>query len=239
MDGHSDQHRASFQEVTAALIAVLLAIALGWRVLDGTANFLVQGWYIPLLAVTAVALLGLAVVAGIPILAGQAGLRERPSARSALGVAIIATPVLLAIVFRPEPLGTSVLADPSTASNVAFSESARSTGGTRNVYQWAYQFQSAPPAELKGQEVDVTGFVYQPTDGSQGRFYVARFVVACCVADAIGVSLPVQWKDAGTLANDSWVQVKGTVGLDASGQPVVLAREITPVGAPSNPYIYP
>jgi uncharacterized membrane protein YcgQ (UPF0703/DUF1980 family) len=67
----------------------------------------------------------------------------------------------------------------------------------------------------------------------------ARFVVACCIADARGVALPVDWPGGEKLPRDSWVRVEGEVGLAANGEPFIRARTVTTIDAPSNPYLYP
>ncbi|MEJ5221819.1 MAG: TIGR03943 family protein, partial [Tepidiforma sp.] len=92
---------------------------------------------------------------------------------------------------------------------------------------------------IAGQPVDVIGFVFRKPDDPPDRLRVARFVVACCIADAQGFTLPVAWKDAGALTNDQWVRVEGRVGIGPDGEPVVLAAAVTPIEAPQNPYIYP
>ena len=62
---------------------------------------------------------------------------------------------------------------------------------------------------------------------------------ACCVADAQGFTLPVEWGDAMSLAGDSWIHLVGTVEMDATGTPVIRAQSVEAIAAPSNPYIYP
>ena len=222
-----------------ALAAAALGLLIAWRLADGTARNLVQGWYVPILAATAVLLLAAAALT-IPV-ALRDGLARwrRPSVAGAVAAAVIGLPLVIAAAFEPRPLASASL-DLSAAAARQFSASASAADpARRNIYQWAYEFETADPAAIAGQPVDVIGFVYRREGDPPERFRVARFVVACCIADAQGFTLPVLWKDASTLANDQWVRVTGRVGIGPDGAPIVLAASVTPIEAPQNPYIYP
>jgi putative membrane protein len=214
-----------------------LGLLLVLRLADGTAGFLVQSWYRPVLFVSALALVALAGVT--VLLAWRSGERfSRPTGAGALTTLLVAIPVVLGFAFKPEPLAGNSL--DSGDSSPQFNASAGSSDpALRNVYQWAYEFETAQPADIVGDPVEVVGFVYHKKDDPAGQFQVARFVVACCVADAQGFSLPVLWKDAAALPADRWVRVKGRVATASDGSALIQATEIEPIEAPSNPYIYP
>ena len=154
---------------------------------------------------------------------------------------LVLIPIVLAIAYKPEPLGSgSIDADDAAGTRAFAASAAASNPAQRNLYQWAYAFQALPAQELIGQPVDIIAFVYHPRGGpAADRFMAARFVVACCVADARGFTLPIQWPQAPTLANDAWVHIKGRVATGPDGALTVQAQAIEQVDAPTNPYIYP
>jgi putative membrane protein len=222
----------------AALLGVLLAV----RIADGSYTALVQAWYEPVLVGTAVVLLGLAAVVSVQAAREKGTLRARltPGALAMIGLA--ALPVAMGLAYQPQPLGTKsleTLQDGGRSSLQFSSTAAGADAAQRNVYQWAYEFANTEPALILGDPVDVTGFVYHAEGEPAGVFSVARFVVACCVADARGFTLPVQWAEAESLPNDQWVRVRGRVATDAEGQLVILAETVETVEIPANPYIYP
>ncbi len=215
-----------------------LGLLIAWRLLDGTARNLVQGWYVPVLWVTAAALLALAALglaAGFRCPAGRA----RVTGAGVLTAAFIGLPLILGALYTPRPLASASLDLSATAARQFGASASAADPARRNIYQWAYEFETADPAAIAGQPVDVIGFVFRRPGDPPDRLRVARFVVACCIADAQGFTLPVAWKDAGALANDQWVRVEGRVGISPDGEPIVLAASVTPIEAPQNPYIYP
>jgi len=80
----------------------------------------------------------------------------------------------------------------------------------------------------------VTGSKYVPP----GTFELARFYIACCVADAMPVGVPIDGRalHRGSFKRDSWLQVTGA--LEQRGKRlVVVADHIAPVPEPSHPYL--
>ncbi|HUK95613.1 MAG TPA: TIGR03943 family protein [Gaiellaceae bacterium] len=80
----------------------------------------------------------------------------------------------------------------------------------------------------------VTGSKYVPA----GTFELARFYIACCVADALPVGVPIDGSalHRGRFRRDSWLQVTGS--LEHRGKRlVVVADRIVHVSEPSHPYL--
>ncbi|GIW17979.1 TIGR03943 family protein [Tepidiforma sp.] len=219
--------------------AAALGLLIAWRLADGSARNIVQGWYVPVLWVTAAGLLLLGAWTLADAL--RRGRRDgaRPTLAGGLAAAFIGLPLLLGAAYTPRPLASTNLDLAATAARQFGASASAADPARRNIYQWAYEFETADPAAIAGQPVDVIGFVFRKPDDPPDRLRVARFVVACCIADAQGFTLPVAWKDAGALTNDQWVRVEGRVGIGPDGEPVVLAAAVTPIEAPQNPYIYP
>ena len=89
-----------------------------------------------------------------------------------------------------------------------------------------------------GLRVRLLGFVSGSKDVPAGTFELARFYVACCIADAQPVGVPI---DSSSLRHhrfkpDSWLQVTGT--LEHRGKRfVVEADPAAAVSQPSQPYL--
>lgn len=67
-----------------------------------------------------------------------------------------------------------------------------------------------------------------------------RFVVACCAADALPVTVALEGEIPG-LAPEQWVEVEGVFELAAFGNstvPLVKASRIDPVDPPVDPFLY-
>lgn len=221
-----------------ALLGLLIAVRLG----DGSYASLVQGWYRPVLIATSAVLLVMASLVATQLIRTRARWQAKPSWQGIAMATLTAVPLILGFTYRPSPLGSASLDSPQDggANSVQFSASASSPdAANRNIYQWAYEFVTAPPGSLIGNSVDVVGFVYHGEAAPQDEFEVARFVVACCVADAMGYAVPVLWAESAGLPQDRWVRVRGRVGVSPGGDLIILAEAVEPVAAPSNPYIYP
>ncbi|MFN0096861.1 MAG: TIGR03943 family putative permease subunit [Dehalococcoidia bacterium] len=226
------------REAGLAAAAALVALVIGLRVADGSASALVQSWYEPVLLATVVGLLALSVLAAIPVLRSPEPLRVRFGRTGLVQAGFVVVVAGAGVAFKPEPLaGTDLESDPLT---VTFSASASNADpARRNVYQWAYEFQNSAPSSLLGQPVDVVAFVFHGKEPVPGRFFAARFVVACCVADAQGFTVPVAWPGAASLPADAWVRVRGAITVAPDGALAIAARTVEPIDAPSSPYIYP
>ena len=223
-----------------ALGAALLALAIAMRIEDGSFTALVQTWYEPLLIVSVLLLVACSAAGAITAIRSRERIRPRYAPAALLTAVIFAIPVVVALGYQPSPLNSASLDDTSTSSLDSFSATANEQDPLhRNVYQWAYAFASDSSADLVGLDFSVVGFVHHSAGEAGAEFQLARFVVACCVADARGYSVPIRWDSASGLETNAWVRVTGRVGTDAEGQPIVLASSVESVDAPSNPYIYP
>ncbi len=83
--------------------------------------------------------------------------------------------------------------------------------------------------------MQLTGFV---THAGVDHFEMARFYIACCVADAIPVGLTVL---PGTthpvhVERDEWVTVTGAITRQADHY-AVRGLRVTKVGQPKHPYL--
>lgn len=117
----------------------------------------------------------------------------------------------------------------------------------RSVLDWIRLFNYAPDlSPYLGQTADVIGFVYPDPRLPAGHVLVARFTVACCVADASAIGMVVRIPDSAlngeTTVSDQWVRVRGPVQifeLDGHRIPLILAERIDPAAEPDQPYLFP
>jgi putative membrane protein len=85
-----------------------------------------------------------------------------------------------------------------------------------------------------GLRVHLLGFVSGSKDVPAGTFEVARFYVACCIADAQPVGVPVEARRK--YATDTWLEVTGS--LERRGHRFVLeGQRIVPAKEPAQPYL--
>jgi uncharacterized repeat protein (TIGR03943 family) len=160
-------------------------------------------------------------------------------------------PVILGLLVPPRALGSAAINTQgfsNTGTGMRTVQELGNSGAVGDPSQWtlldyvnALVYTPDHP-QLQGQPIETTGFVWRNDEMAEGQFYVSRFVVSCCSADGLAIFLPVQWQGSETLENDSWVRVRGTVGLsEIEGEPaaVIEAAEIIPIEQPAQPYLYP
>lgn len=98
------------------------------------------------------------------------------------------------------------------------------------------------PYKHLGREIEAAGFVYKDDDMTRDQFVVGRFMISCCVADAVVTGFLCQFPGAPELPVDSWVKVKGQVVMgEYCGEPMATIEVTTaePIPAPEDSYVYP
>lgn len=195
--------------------------------------------YIPLVVAAALLLLGLTVAR----LRATGGPPAAISRGRAVGYALLALPLALALLVPARPLGADAFATTGRGTNKAASGRVAAGDDPRrwDLLQWATAV-NLRGESVQGAEADLIGFVYHDPDRPLAGFFVARMVIVCCVADGSGVSLPVSWPAGAALPDNTWVRVRGTLGMaEVRGrpEPAFLATAVTVVPRPANPYLYP
>ncbi len=150
---------------------------------------------------------------------------------------LLALPLIVVLTVAPAPLG-------------AFSAT-RGSGGTAPVSRSFAPLPAGDPVELAvpdfvdrarsdggstliGREVRLVGFV---TPNPDGPWWLTRFVVSCCAADA--TAYRVLTRDGPPLTADTWVSLTGRwVEADGApdGIPTLQVVEHELAQPPSNPY---
>jgi putative membrane protein len=165
-------------------------------------------------------------------------------------VAILLLPVLLGWLVPAKPLGSSALANREL--NVSLETALNFSLGTvrqaveerdLTILDWITTFQlDADDSTFAGQTADLTGFVHRRANLPPDTWLLSRFVVTCCVADAMPVGLMVRAPGFTPPEDDQWVQVTGQLAVEINdGQrvPVLLADSLTEIPMPQLPYLYP
>jgi putative membrane protein len=180
----------------------------------------------------------------------QEGGAARRAWRRALSIAVVTACVFgaAALIVLPPATLTSATADQRSVNSgtVVGAGAQQATGDTADydVKDWATALrQSTDLQGIAGSPAALTGFISADPDDPENVFFVTRFFVTCCAADAQPVGVPVyqpDWKQS--LALDEWVEVTGSFDLNPSvksRQPMVLVpQQVTTVDEPDDPYVY-
>lgn len=159
-----------------------------------------------------------------------------PARAWALG--LIALPVVVVLAFPPSALGSYAAGRRSAALGFA---------GTGDVSEgeitlvdlgaalWSEETAAALAARA-GSDVSFVGFVTRREGMPADEFLLTRFIVSCCVADALSVQVRVVNAPAGRFEQDQWVSVDGTF-YPLGDEMVVDADRVRAVERPERPYL--
>lgn len=158
--------------------------------------------------------------------------------REAWGLALIMIPAVAVLVLPPAALGAyaaerrPVSAGFVTGGNLSDGEvTLVDVAGA----MWSERTAKAL-AEKAGHQVEFTGIVVRRDTMPADEFMLTRFIVSCCVADALSVQVRVVGAPPGRFPQDTWVRVTGTIY--PLGQEVVVdAARVEEVPRPGEPYL--
>jgi len=100
---------------------------------------------------------------------------------------------------------------------------------------------SQTPAQIQsfeGRKVNVVGFIVN----EGGRTKLVRWIMWCCAADAVPVSIELSGNTAGDWKDTQWLQITGTAHFPSTlghVTPHVDVDTIQPVKEPDEPYLSP
>ena len=218
-------------ESLAALIRPLALALWGavllWSTLSGRLDLLLRGVFHPLVGLSGVALLALAL---------QQLLRGRQDQRWNRGWAFSALLAIAVLALPPNPSFSDLAANRNSDLGEAVELDFLLPPSQRSLTDWVRLLRSQPdPALYAGDPVRISGFVLTQPDGPP---QLGRLLVRCCLADATPIGLPVRWPAGATPPADQWLAVEGTMGVETiAGQPrsVVLPSRIRPIPRPARP----
>ena len=160
---------------------------------------------------------------------------------------IMSIPLLIGLLIPARPLdATAVSAKGLTTTSALISSNSSShtfetESEQRNILDWVKLFYFEKDlTPYTGQKASVIGFVYLDDSLPKGQFFVSRFILACCAADAYAVGMIVDPPQR-LHQQDEWVQVKGAVELSPSMgiKSSHSCGSHHPVSQPDQPYLYP
>jgi uncharacterized repeat protein (TIGR03943 family) len=194
-------------------------------------------WVIPLGAIVLSA-------AAIGRLATARVRRPEPLAgRTLWWVGLVIVPVIVVLVQPPTALGSYAASRRSASAGgfvVASGEDiSRGRLGLVDVAasSWSRDAMRAL-VRRAGSQVDFIGFVTRSPGMPEDEFVLTRFIISCCVADALSVQVRVVGVPPGGFAEDQWVRVRGTF-YPVGGEILVDASDVQAVPRPSHPYLNP
>lgn len=241
------------QRWIGVVLTLVACVATVWLWLNGDLGLYVHPRYFAFTVIAAacgIVLVVASFVVRVPADDATDGGRARRAWRHGLSVAVVVASVfgIGALIVLPPATLTSATADQRSVNSgtVVGSGAQQAAGDTADygVKEWATALrQSTDLQGIAGKPATLTGFISADPDDPDNVFFITRFFVTCCAADAQPVGVPVyqpDWKSSLTL--DDWVEVTGAFDLNPSvksRQPmVILPQQVSPVDEPSDPYVY-
>jgi len=163
------------------------------------------------------------------------------SNRSVSGLALVALPVVVVIALPPASLTSFAASRRSSFASAAFVTSVEDIStGSLSLADVAGAVRSdeamAALTARAGAEVEFVGFVSRDPGVPADEFLLTRFLISCCVADALSVQVRIVDAPAGEFKQDQWVQVTGNL-FPLNNEVVVQAEDVVKVPRPKHPYL--
>ncbi|MDP9223899.1 MAG: TIGR03943 family protein [Actinomycetota bacterium] len=193
-------------------------------------------WLIPVGAVV------LSVAAAGRIVAARVSVAEPLSRSQAWRAALLLLPLVIVVALPPAALGSFALDRRSDLIGGGFAGSADVSRGPITLIDVASALGS--PAAMRslvrraGSRVTFMGFVSRTPGMAADQFELTRFVITCCVADALSVQVHVVDAPPGRFSPNDWVEVTGNL-YPLNNEVLVAASSVIPITRPTHPYLSP
>lgn len=194
----------------------------------------------------------LAVLEMVVIFSSKSGVHQHDDyfSKHTFGTVLLFVPIVLAFLSPPRPLSSATATVRQAPGNVNLGASLGETKAagflinteSRTFIDWLRLFAQEPdPIRYENVKAKISGFVHMPDDTEAGMFYLSRFVLSCCAADARPVSIPIVF-DAQKFSfkENEWIEVQGVFVIkEMNGEkvPVLQLNKFTPIPVPENPYV--
>jgi uncharacterized repeat protein (TIGR03943 family) len=157
--------------------------------------------------------------------------------------AVIAIPVVVLLAIPTASLGTFAVSRRASLSAGGFAggDTIPPTGDLSFVHIGGALINRESMRALvarAGSTSSFTGFVDRQPGEPADEFLLSRFLISCCIADALSIQVRVVNAPPGEFKADDWVRATGK--LYPLGREVILdASEVTKVPKPKHPYLSP
>lgn len=163
--------------------------------------------------------------------------------RGAAGMGVIAIPVVVVLALPAASLGTYAASRRSSfASGGVVTSAADISSGELSLVDVAGGLRSRDGmralVKRAGEDVSFIGFVDHRAGSPADEFLLTRFMISCCVADALSIQVRVVGATPGAVKNDQWVQVSGNM-YPLGREVLVDASAVESVPKPEHPYLNP
>ncbi len=225
----------------AAAAALAAWAVLFWFLMASERTFLYLSsrtdWLVPVGAV----LLTLATAGRAASLRSRAP--EPLDTRNAITTGLIILPVVIVLALPPASLTSFAASRRSSFSSAGFTASVEDVAeGELSLGDVAGAMRSEESMKAliarAGSEVDFTGFVTRESTTPADEFVLTRFLISCCVADALSVEVRVVGAPPGEFEEDEWVRVTGKI-YPLANEVIVDATDVEKVKRPKRPYLNP
>lgn len=229
---------------TALRVLVLASwAALSWfLLLSGRTSIYLSprtDWVVPMGAV----ILTLATAGRLPALFSRAEGTGGITRSDLAGAAALLLPVVVIAATPPASLGSYAVGRRSNVVSAGFLTSAADVAvGELTLIDIAGALRTPEAMEAlaarAGESVEFIGFITRDEGAPADEFTLNRFLISCCVADALSAQVEVVDAPPGEFAVDEWVEVKGN--LFPRGREIVVdASTVRKVPRPKDPYLSP
>jgi uncharacterized repeat protein (TIGR03943 family) len=190
-------------------------------------------WVVPMGAVI------LSLAAAARLITARTGHREILSRPRAWSLGLVFLPAVLVVALPPAALGSYAVSRRSAVSAGVVPAADVSTGQISLIDLAAAKWSKDTMHQLvrrAGSQVTFVGFVTEEPGGPADEFLLTRFIVTCCVADALSVQVRVVGAPPGRFGQDRWVQVTGNL-YPVGHEMLVDASSVRAVPRPKSPYL--
>jgi putative membrane protein len=154
---------------------------------------------------------------------------------------LLVLPVVLILAAPPATLGTFSAGKRADFAVAGFATSVNEIGEGALTLVDVAAGQTGEEGERAlaahaGETVRFVGFVSRFDDTPADEFLLTRYVVSCCVADAMIASVRTVNVTPGVFAEDDWVEVTGTI-YPLGSEVILEAIDIQGVETPDRPYL--
>lgn len=164
---------------------------------------------------------------------------ERLRWRTAWGLGFVVLPAITVMAMPPTALGSFAASRRSSSAGFVTAPAVQPgqavTLPAVAAGMWSDDARRALVSRA-GSRVTFEGIVVKREGMPADEFLLTRFIVSCCVADALSVEVRVVGTPPGKFDQDEWVRVTGTfypVGHDV----VVDASDVEAIPQPDDPYL--